>query len=108
MEEVAVETALDCRYAGQGHELTVPDVASFEEVHERVNGYRRPATAVEVVALRATARVASPVAVGSLPPVAVRAPLTGPAAVAEPDCAVWAPAGWRAEVDPSGAWVVRR
>ncbi len=100
-----VETAVDCRYAGQGHELTVSDVAAFEEEHERVNGYRRPGTAVEVVALRATARVmAQPVAFGA--PTAARAELTGPAAVAEADCAVWVPDGWSAAVHPSGAWVI--
>jgi hypothetical protein len=32
----------------------------------------------------------------------------GPAVVAEPDCTVWIPEGWRAEPGPTGAWVVRR
>jgi len=100
-----VEVSLDCRYAGQGHELRVPTVDAFDDEHERVNGYRRTGTPIEVVALRATARVApAPV---RLPPI-VRRPLVGPAAVAEPDCTVWIPKGWRAEVHPGGAWVITR
>ena len=103
-----VETAVDCRYAGQGHELTVPTVEAFEDAHHRLNGYRRPGTPVEVVALRATARVASPVALADLPAPGGRSRLVGPAAIAEPDCAVWVPEGWTAAVHPSGAWVIRR
>src|SRR5207237_7440404 len=52
-----VEVAVDCRYAGQSHELTLPDVASFPAEHRRRNGHARDETPVEVVALRATARV---------------------------------------------------
>ena len=102
-----VATALDCRYAGQGHELTVADVGSFEDEHERVNGYRRPGTPVEVVALRAAARVHPP-ALTFGPPSPPRRALRGPLAVAEADCAVWVPDGWSAAVDPSGAWVITR
>jgi N-methylhydantoinase A/oxoprolinase/acetone carboxylase beta subunit len=128
-----VETSVDCRYRGQGHELTVPDVAGFEAEHERVNGYKRPGTPVEVVALRATARVPSPVALADLPvgargrtvpsgrqeasgpragpgvgAAAPSAVVHGPMAMAEPDCAIWVPDGWHGEVHPSGAWVIRR
>ena len=53
--DVDVELALDCRYAGQSHELTVPDVADFHAEHRRRNGYARPDDPVEVVALRAVA-----------------------------------------------------
>jgi len=113
-----VETAVDCRYRGQGHELTVGGVAAFEAEHERVNGYRRPGTLIEVVALRATARVPSPVTLADLP-VVPRGPalpteggssvvVPGPLAIAESDCAIWVPDGWRAEVHASGAWVIRR
>jgi N-methylhydantoinase A/oxoprolinase/acetone carboxylase beta subunit len=106
--QVVVETAVDCRYAGQGHELTVGSVAAFEGEHERVNGYSRPGTPVEVVAIRATARVPSPVSIDDLPPAGGRRrDVLGPAAVAEPDCAVWVPAGWEATVAASGAWVIR-
>lgn len=108
LDGASVETAVDCRYRGQGHELTVPDVAAFEREHERVNGYRRPGTPVEVVALRASARVPSPVRPDDLPAAGRRRPMVGPVAVAEPDCAVWLPAGWRADLHPSGAWVMRR
>src|SRR6185369_10248403 len=32
-----VETALDCRYVGQSHELTVPTIHEFHAEHERRN-----------------------------------------------------------------------
>ncbi|HEX6238821.1 MAG TPA: hydantoinase/oxoprolinase family protein, partial [Acidimicrobiales bacterium] len=50
---VVVETALDCRYVGQSHELTVPAVDAFHAEHRRRNGYARTGDPVEVVALRA-------------------------------------------------------
>jgi N-methylhydantoinase A/oxoprolinase/acetone carboxylase beta subunit len=103
-----VVTALDCRYEGQSHELTVPDVAAFAAEHERRNGYARPGAAVDVIAVRATARLASPVAVLDLPPVEERAGATGPAVLAEADCTIWVPAGWTATPGEAGALVLRR
>jgi N-methylhydantoinase A/oxoprolinase/acetone carboxylase beta subunit len=102
-----VETAVDCRYEGKGRELTVRVIEEFEDEHERVNGYRRQGTPIEVIAVRATARVAAP----TLPRTAGasnRRDMVGPLAVAEPDCAVWVPEGWRASVHASGAWVITR
>ena len=107
LADAEVTTALECRYAGQSHELRVPTVADFGEEHRRRNGYARPDAPVEVVALRATARVASPVDVGDLP-AGDRSPVSGPAVVAEPDCTIWVPDGWRAEPAPGGALVLRR
>ena len=52
---ITVETAVDCRYRGQSHELTVPSVGEFHDEHRRRNGYARPDEPVEVVALRAVA-----------------------------------------------------
>ncbi len=54
VEPCTVTTAVDCRYAGQSHDLRVPSVDEFAVSHERVNGYRR-ADPVEVTALRAVA-----------------------------------------------------
>jgi N-methylhydantoinase A/oxoprolinase/acetone carboxylase beta subunit len=104
---IAVESSLDCRYAGQSHELTVADVEAFHDEHARRNGYARPADPVEVVALRARASVPSPVAVDDLP-APDRRPVVGPAVVAEPDATIWVPAGWRADVGDAGAYVLRR
>ncbi len=104
---VEVSTALDCRYAGQSHELRVPSVAAFADEHERRNGYARPDAPVEVIALRATAQRPAPLAVTDLAPV-VRRPATGPAVVAEADCTIWVPEGWRAEPGEAGALVLRR
>ena len=103
-----VTTALDCRYRGQSHEIRVPDLDAFGAEHEARNGYRRPDTPIEVVAVRAAARRPSPVAVDALPPVARHAAV-GPAVIAEPDCTVWVPDGWRADPHPtSGAYVLTR
>ena len=104
----AVETGLDCRYEGQGHELTVPSIASFAAEHERRNGHVRDGARVEVVALRARASVRSPVSVVGLPPVATRTGGIGPCVLAEPDCTIWVPEGWRAEAGSAGALVLRR
>ena len=44
-------SAVDARYAGQSHELTVASVADFPDEHERRNGYALPDTPIEVVTL---------------------------------------------------------
>jgi len=102
-----VTTALDCRYAGQSHELTVARVDDFPDEHRRRNGYARPDAPVEVVALRARARRPAPVGYDYLGPAGERRPATGPAVLAEPDCTVWLPEGWTAEVGGGGAWILR-
>ena len=106
-DDVEVEVALDCRYAGQSHELRVPTVDAFPAEHRRRNGYDRPDTPIEVVALRAVARRPAPLDLLSLPVVA-RSGATGPTIIAEPDCTIWIPPGWRAEPGEAGALVVRR
>ena len=106
-EGAAVTTSLDCRYAGQSHELTVDTVEDFPEEHVRRNGYARPGTAVEVVAIRASARTAAAVRVEDLGPVE-RAPARGPCVVAEPDCTIWIPEGWSADVAADGSYVLTR
>jgi N-methylhydantoinase A/oxoprolinase/acetone carboxylase beta subunit len=107
-DDVEVETAVDCRYAGQSHELRVPDVGGFPEEHRRRNGYLPEGAAIEVVALRASARRPARLAVGDLPPVSTRRPAVGPRTVSEPDCTVWGPDGWHADVADDGSWVISR
>jgi N-methylhydantoinase A/oxoprolinase/acetone carboxylase beta subunit len=108
--EVTVETAVDCRYRGQSHELTVPTVAAFHDEHRRRNGYARPDDPVEVIALRVVARRPPALAGDDLPAPArlPRGPVSGPAVIAEPDCTIWVADGWRAEVGAAGALVLRR
>jgi N-methylhydantoinase A/oxoprolinase/acetone carboxylase beta subunit len=107
--DVTVRTAVDCRYRGQSHEVTVPSVEAFHAAHERRNGYARPGHPVEVVALRAVAVRSPAVALDDLP-VVDRAGVgaSGPVVVAEPDCTVWLPGGWAAEAGAAGALVLRR
>jgi N-methylhydantoinase A/oxoprolinase/acetone carboxylase beta subunit len=100
-------TAVDCRYEGQSHEITVPTVADFHEAHRLRNGFSRPDASIEVIALRATASVPSALDLTNLP-ATDRHPAVGPIAVAEPDCTIWIPAGWSAEPGVAGALVLRR
>ncbi|WP_421119113.1 hydantoinase/oxoprolinase family protein [Aquihabitans daechungensis] len=102
-----VTTALECRYLGQSHEIRVSEVADFAEAHRQRNGYARPDAVVEVIALRATARLGSPVSMADLP-VVERAGVSGPAVVAEPDCTIWVPDGWEAAPHASGALILTR
>ena len=104
---VDIRTALDCRYAGQSHEITVTSVHDFHAEHERRNGYARGDARVEVVALRATARASSSVDVERLP-FTSRGAVVGPAVVREPDCTIWVPNGWRGAPGAMGALVLRR
>ncbi|MDQ1448481.1 MAG: N-methylhydantoinase [Actinomycetota bacterium] len=102
-----VETAVDCRYVGQSHELTVASPDEFPAEHERRNGHVRPGAPVEVIAVRARASIAAPLRITDLPDVDRRT-VIGPAVVAEPDCTMWVPEGWRAEPRELGTWIVRR
>ncbi|MGH9183183.1 MAG: hydantoinase/oxoprolinase family protein [Acidimicrobiales bacterium] len=104
----ATKTAVDCRYVGQSHELTVAEVADFPAEHRRRNGYARPGAPVEVVALRARATLPAPLRVTELPDPPQRRAVVGPAVVAEPDCTIWVAEGWRAVPGPVGALVLTR
>jgi len=105
--DATVETAVDCRYVGQSHEITVPTPEDFVREHERRNGHARPGAPVEIVAVRARATAAAPHAVTDFPAVD-RVRVRGPAIVAEPDCTVWIPDGWIAEPRALGTWVLTR
>jgi N-methylhydantoinase A/oxoprolinase/acetone carboxylase beta subunit len=105
--EAVTSSSVDCRYAGQSHELTVPTVADFHEAHRRRNGFARHDAPVEVVAIRASASVPSGLEVTDLPAPA-RSLAVGPTSIAEPDCTIWLPDGWRAEPGAAGALVLRR
>jgi N-methylhydantoinase A/oxoprolinase/acetone carboxylase beta subunit len=107
-EGAEITTSVDCRYAGQSHELTVATVNDFADEHVRRNGYSRPGSPVEVVALRASARTPALVRPEDLGPVAERKPATGPCVIAEPDCTIWIPEGWSADVGPDGSFVITR
>jgi len=103
-----VETELDCRFQGQSHEIRVQRIEDFPAAHQRRNGYTRPDTPIEVVAIRTTARKASPVSIESLP-VGDRTAVEGPAVIAEADCTIWVPEGWRSDPHPvSGALILTR
>lgn len=110
LEAVQVSTAVDCRYRGQSHELTVDSVGGFHAEHERRNGYRRPDQPVEVVAIRATAQLPPAVSPEALPEPdrLAAASVRGPQVLAEPDCTVWIPEGWVASPGVGGALVLSR
>jgi N-methylhydantoinase A/oxoprolinase/acetone carboxylase beta subunit len=108
--DAAVESAVDCRYRGQSHELTVAGVDEFHDEHRRRNGYARPEDPVEVVAIRAVATRPPGVAADSLPdpPARLERDRAGPAVIAEADCTIWVPEGWVARPGAAGALVLRR
>jgi N-methylhydantoinase A/oxoprolinase/acetone carboxylase beta subunit len=99
--------AVDCRYEGQSHEITVSTVADFHDAHRLRNGFARRDAAIEVIALRATAAVPPDLHLTDLP-VPERSAARGPVTLAEPDCTVWIPDGWSAEPGAAGALVLRR
>ena len=105
---VEVVTSFDCRYAGQSHELAVPEVAAFAEEHRRRNGFTIDDAAVEVVVLRASGRVGAPVGLANLPAVGRQGRHVGPVSIAEDDCSIWVAEGWVAQAHPSGSWVLHR
>ena len=104
---VSVVTFVDCRYAGQSHEMTVADPAAFHDEHRRRNGYARPDDPVEVIALRARAERAAALDITALHFVE-RSEVKGPEVVAEADVTLWLPDGWIARPEALGAWVLRR
>ena len=105
--EAEVTTSIDCRYAGQSHELTVGSVDDFPDEHRRRNGYARPKAPIEVVALRARARLPAPLSPEDLGSTTTeRHPTTGPCVIGEPDCTIWVPDGWQADVASDGSWVL--
>jgi N-methylhydantoinase A/oxoprolinase/acetone carboxylase beta subunit len=103
-----VEVAFDCRYAGQSHELTVASVADFPTEHARRNGFILADAAVEVVAVRASARWPSPVDISALPAPERTGLVFGPAVIAESDCTVWVAPGWHAAAQARGSWLMTR
>ncbi len=108
VEPCAVTTAVDCRYAGQSHDLRVATVADFAVAHEQVNGYRR-ADPIEVTVLRAVAEAPAPCALsevlssweGRWPE-----PVVGPTVEIREDCTIWVPAGWTGREGPLGSLVL--
>jgi len=102
-----VQTAIECRYVGQSHEIRVRCLEDFPAAHEQRNGYSRPGTPIEVVSLRATARLEPAVNIAEMAPLE-RECAVGPAVIAESDCTIWVPEGWQADAHPSGALVLTR
>jgi N-methylhydantoinase A/oxoprolinase/acetone carboxylase beta subunit len=108
-EGAEVEVAVDCRYAGQSHELTVPTIDAFHDEHRRRNGYTREDDVIEVVALRARASLPAPLSIDELPTARrIESPVRGPWVLAEADCTIWIADGWQASPGEAGALVLRR
>ncbi|MDQ3722270.1 MAG: hypothetical protein M3376_04205, partial [Actinomycetota bacterium] len=140
---VELEVAYDVRYRGQAHELTVRDLTdatvagvhdAFERQHDERYGYRDADTPIEVVTIRATARVSGPeldLAVGDAagaqrtrrtvvfaadehdaeivrgePAPGER--IAGPAVCELPEATLAVPPGWSGAVDEAGTIVLDR
>ena len=106
---VQTTTALDCRYAGQSHELRVGSVEQFPAAHLARNGYSPGGAAIEVVALRAVAEAPAPATIDEvLAPWAaqVAGSVVGPRVVVREDCTIWVPAGWTGRPGALGSLVL--
>ena len=105
-----VSTAVDCRYAGQSHEMRVPAGRGVPGGAPAPQRLRPPGRPVEVIAVRAWPRPgAGHHRRGDLP--AGRGAGRGggrPRGGAEADCTIWVPAGWRASRGRSGRWCCRQ
>jgi N-methylhydantoinase A len=142
-DAAGAEVVYDVRYRGQAHELTVRDLedttvdelrAAFEDLHEERYGHRDADAPVEVVTIRATARVPGPeldLAAGSAAGDVRRtrrtvvfagaehdaeilrgepAPgdeIAGPAVCELPEATLAVPPGWHGTVDEAGTIVLQ-
>jgi N-methylhydantoinase A/oxoprolinase/acetone carboxylase beta subunit len=107
-DEAQLVSAVDCRYAGQSHELSVPAVAAFRAEHTRRNGFALADVPIEVVAIRASARWPSPIDLTGPGRPDRKGPIYGPAVIPEPDCTVWVAPGWQADTGSGGCWLLTR
>lgn len=110
-----LSAAVDCRYRGQTHAVTVPWdpaapdselAARFHREHRRRHGDATPDRPVQAVSLRLASEVAGP-------DLALPAPIPGrarrgPAVLAVDGATCWVPAGWVARNDGLGTLVLRR
>ena len=112
----ARHAAVDCRYVGQSHALTVdwdpraPEselAAAFHEAHRGRYGDADPGRPVEAVTLRLAAERpgADP---DARRPARPGAPVRGPAVVPMEGATCWVGEGWSARVDPTGQLVLER
>jgi len=109
----------DCRYPGQGYEVTVPAAggpdavaAAFHEAHRARFGHADPGRAVEIVNVRvvgtADRRNGGVVLRGPADPRTGGTVLEGPVTVPLEDATVRIEAGWTGRVLDSGAILVER
>ena len=104
-------TGVDCRYAGQSHELQVATVEDFPAEHRRRNGYDRPGDPIEVTALRAVAELPAPARIEELLggwEGRWRDPVRGPQVIVREECTIWVPGGWTGAEGPLGTLVLTR
>jgi N-methylhydantoinase A len=121
------ERFADCRYPGQGYELTVTAgrggddlVASFHTAHRERYGHADERRGVDVTSLRLVASGAGPAVglgargaehgseEGTFESLAPGRAVRGPAVIPGRDATVRIEDGWRGVVHPSGALVVER
>jgi N-methylhydantoinase A/oxoprolinase/acetone carboxylase beta subunit len=107
---VRAVVSFDVRYVGQSHPIRVRSVDAFTAAHRRLNGHAPEDREVEVVAVRASAEVASPHRIDEVLSAAPpwEGVVVGPASIGRDDCAVWVPGGWTGRPGPLGALVLER
>jgi N-methylhydantoinase A/oxoprolinase/acetone carboxylase beta subunit len=115
MPDAALSAAVDVRYAGQSHSLTVPWepgapeaelAAAFHDAHRERFGDADPGRAVEAVTLRLAAERP-----GEDPEIAAADAgdaVTGPAVIPMEGATCWVGEGWTARADARGVIVMER
>ncbi|HEX8205686.1 MAG TPA: hydantoinase/oxoprolinase family protein, partial [Solirubrobacteraceae bacterium] len=127
--DAQAEVVYDCRFRGQSFELTVSDPRDFPRAHEERYGFKEDDGEVEVVTVRATARVPAPAIELAAPTqepawdhrptpfgettVLYGAPspgdrLYGRHIYAMPESTLVVPPDWQGEVDENGTGVLHR
>lgn len=112
LPDADVHLAVDCRYAGQGHEMTIAVAAAgeteiaFHAAHRARHGWAREDRTVEVVAVRATAVRGS--AVGSTMSTTTTAALVGPTRVELDGATAWIPPDWHGHALADGTLRLER
>jgi N-methylhydantoinase A/oxoprolinase/acetone carboxylase beta subunit len=108
--EAQADVVYDCRFRGQSFELTVGDPEDFARAHEERYGFTEDDGEVEVVTVRATARLpGAEVELAAdeddLPPGTT---IEGPTVLRLPEATLVVPDGWDGEVDDHGTVVLHR
>lgn len=109
MSGARLQRSADVRYAGQSYEINIPWGDDFHAAHAKQYGHSDAARGTEIVTLRLRAVVPVPLlALRASARQKTKAPVAGPALVADYGSATYVPKGWKYVVDGIGNLIVSR